>query len=243
MTANRSASRLLLLVWLVAEVTTIAVAQTPPTKAESEPKGTRTLYLIRHGDYDHEDERDPDIGKALVPLGVAQARLVAARLRGMPVHWDALYSSPMTRARQTAQILAEDLDLKIQSSLLLRECIPPTWRKDIMAEESIEDLASCRRQIEAAFAKYFIPSPEKDRHEIISGHGNVIRYLVTRALGVDTKSWLGMSIGNCSLTEIVVFADGSMKVLSFSDVGHIPPNLQTRTAPGSPRNLDIPALK
>ena len=38
--------------------------------SETESTGVRTLYLIRHGDYDHEDDRDPDVGKALVPLGV-----------------------------------------------------------------------------------------------------------------------------------------------------------------------------
>ena len=49
-------------------------------------KGTRTLYLIRHGQYDHDDKRDPDIGKNLVSLGIAQSRLVATRLRSLPVN-------------------------------------------------------------------------------------------------------------------------------------------------------------
>jgi hypothetical protein len=43
----------------------------------TETKGVRTLYLIRHGQYDHDDDRDPDIGKALIPLGIAQSKLVA----------------------------------------------------------------------------------------------------------------------------------------------------------------------
>jgi len=71
-------------------------------------------------------------------------------------------------------------------------------------------------------------------------HGNVIRYFVTRALDVDTEAWLGMSIGNCSLTTISVAADGSTKLLCFSDIGHLPPNLVTRTSPGVLRDLTVP---
>ena len=205
--------------------------------------GVRTIYLIRHGEYDIEDERDPFVGKALVPLGVAQARLVGARLRGMPVNFTSLSSSTMTRARQTALVIGEEFpDLQLESSALISECTPPTWRQDVMEDETAEDLASCTKQLEEAFPIYFAPSPGADRHDIVVCHGNVIRYFVTKALKVDTEAWLGMSIANCSLTVITVKADGSMKLLSFSDSGPIPPNLTTRTAPGVPVDLQIPGV-
>jgi len=203
--------------------------------------GVRTVYLIRHGEYDSDDESDPTVGKALVPLGVAQARLVGARLRGMPVTFTSLHSSTMTRARQTAVVIGHEFpELQLQPSALVSECTPPTRRKDIMVGETPEDLEACTRQLEEAFPVYFAPSPEADRNDIVVCHGNVIRYFVTRALGVDTEAWLGMSIANCSLTVITVEANGSMKVLSYSDSGHIPPNLTTRTAPGRPVDLIIP---
>ena len=203
--------------------------------------GVRTIYLIRHGDYDQDDERDPDVGRALVPLGVAQARLVAARLRGLPVEFSSLHSSTMTRARETALVIGEEFpELELRTSTLLRECLPPTWRKDVMAEEDPADIVACQETLEKAYPVYFKPSPEADQHDVIVCHGNVIRYFVTKVLGVDTESWLRMSIGNCSLTVVVINADGSMKLLSYGDVGHIPPNLQTRTAPGGPRDLKVP---
>ena len=203
--------------------------------------GVRTIYLIRHGEYDSDDESDPTVGKALVPLGVAQARLVGARLRGMPVTFTSLHSSTMTRARQTAVVIGEEFpDLQLQSSALISECTPPTRRKDIMEGETPEDLDACTRQLEKAYPIFFAPSPDADRHDIVVCHGNVIRYFVTRALGIDTEAWLGMSIANCSLTVITVEADGLMKLLSYSDSGHIPPNLTTRTAPGRPVDLIIP---
>ena len=203
----------------------IAPAFVAPVAAET---GSRTLYLVRHGNYDWEDERDPDVGKALVPLGVAQARLVATRLRMLPVRMTGLYSSTMTRARQTAQVVHEDFpELEWIRSRRIRECTPPTWRKDIASKHDAEELKECSRILQEAFDEFFVPSPAGDRHDIVVCHGNVIRYFVTRALGVDPEAWLGMSVGNCSLTVIRVNPDASMKLLMIGDVGHIPPNLQT----------------
>ena len=146
----------------------------------------------------------------------------------------------MTRAFETARVVGEDLGLEVETARNLRECTPPTRREDIMADETAEDLAACKTQIDEAFAEYFVPSLEGERHEVVVAHSNIIRSFVVSALGVDPLSWLGMSIGNCSLTVIQVQPDGAMKVLTFSDVGHIPPNLQTRTSPGQPRDLEVP---
>ncbi len=210
--------------------------------AEPAGDGVRTVYLIRHGDYDSADERDADVGKALTPLGVAQARLLGARLRGMPVEFTSLTSSTMTRARQTALVIGEELPkLALTSTPELSECTPTTWREDVMADEKPEDVAACDARLDEAFAAYLTPSPEADRHDLVVCHGNVIRWFVTRALKVDPHAWLGMSIANCSLTVITVKPDGAMKVLSFSDSGHLPPNLETRTSPGVNRSLLVPA--
>jgi len=135
----------------------------------------------------------------------------------------------MTRARQTAMIINQDFpELELQQTRLIRECTPPTWREDIMEREEPEDLKICTDNLDAAFSKYFIPSPdEEDRNDIIVCHGNVIRYFVTKVLKVETMSWLQMTTGNCGLTVVRIKPDGSMKLVSFNDMGHIPPNLRT----------------
>lgn len=192
--------------------------------------GVRTIYLIRHGDYDHEDNREPDVGKGLIPLGIAQARLVSARLLSLPIKITSLHSSTMTRARQTALIINQDFPhLQLLQSKLLRECTPPTWRKDISDEVPPPVLLKCKTTLDEAFSIYFTPSPLIDQHDIIVCHGNVIRYFVTKVLKINSMSWLGMIISNCSITMIKIYADGSKKLLSFNDVGHIPPNMQTAT--------------
>lgn len=187
--------------------------------------GVRILYLIRHGEYNQKDPRSPFVGKGLVPLGIAQARLVAARLRTYPVKFDSLYSSTMTRAVETAMVINQDFPyLKLKESPLLSECTPPSWRlKHIDPEEAKE----CEERLDRAFKKFFIPSDSGNKNDIIVCHGNVIRYFVTKVLGVDTRSWLNMSIFNCSLTVVKIYYTGRMKLFSYNDVGHIPPNMQT----------------
>jgi hypothetical protein len=59
----------------------VLILGAPLADAGEKTDGVRTLYLIRHGEYDHADDRDPDVGKALVPLGVAQARILGAAAR------------------------------------------------------------------------------------------------------------------------------------------------------------------
>ena len=208
--------------------------------------GTRTLYLIRHGEYDQTDERDAFTGRELTSLGIAQAKLLAARLKTMPVEFTSLTSSTMTRARQTAMVINQEfLELDLKQDSLIYECTPPTWREDVMADESESELITCKENIEQAFKKYFVPSPdENDRHDLIVCHGNVIRYLVTKVLKVDTMSWLQMSISNCSLTIIRIKPDGSKKLDAFSDYGHIPENMRTFTGGDNElKALGIPSFK
>jgi len=208
--------------------------------------GIRTIYLIRHGEYDQTDTSDSDVGKKLTPLGIAQARLLSSRLKEMPVEFTSLTSSTMTRARETAMVINQDFpELQLQQSTLIRECTPPTWRKDIIADETESDLNMCVENLEKAFREYFVPSPDdKDRNDIIVCHGNVIRYFVTKVLRVDTMAWLQMSITNCSLTIIRILPDGSMKLATYGDMGHIPPNMQTETGGNnSPKELAIPENK
>jgi serine/threonine-protein phosphatase PGAM5 len=208
--------------------------------------GIRTIYLIRHGEYDQSDTSDSDVGKKLTPLGIAQARLLSNRLKGMPVEFASLTSSTMTRARETATVINQDFPkLKLQQSDLIRECTPPTRRKDIMKETDSLELIECKANLEKAFEEIFIPSPDsRDRNDIIVCHGNVIRYFVTKVLNVDPMSWLQMSITNCSLTIIRVLPDGTMKLDTFSDYGHIPENMRTYTGgDNESKELTIPVSK
>jgi serine/threonine-protein phosphatase PGAM5 len=198
----------------------------------------RTIYLVRHGEYDHQDPRPEEVGRGLVAIGVAQSRLLGARLRASGIHFDAFDASPLTRARQTAELLAEDLPgIPLRIVPDLAECTPPTRRVEVVADEPPADLEACKEKLDRLFAARFVPSPDHELSELLVAHGNVIRYFVTRALGVDTLAWLEMSVHNASLTVIRVEADGRFKVLAVGDSGHLPLGLTTGATGDPERDL------
>jgi len=75
------------------------------------------LYLIRHGATANNRARPPRLqGRRTDPglsdEGFQQARATAALLGG--AHVDAVYSSPLLRARQTAEVIGEPHDLAVE---------------------------------------------------------------------------------------------------------------------------------
>jgi serine/threonine-protein phosphatase PGAM5 len=189
--------------------------------AQSQPGGVRTLYLIRHGAYVAERNADPQLGPGLTPLGIAQARLVAARLNGSGVSFDSMTVSPLQRARDTAAVMHETLSkVPLTQSPLLRECTPTL--PEAAEGEVARERAACTKQLDQAFAQFLVPAPAAERNDILVAHGNVIRYLTMKALKVDAPVWAALSVAHASLTVIEVRPDGSARVLAVGDNGHIP---------------------
>ena len=226
--------RLLLMLLCLLPVVSIGATEAP---------ATRTIVLVRHGYYLPDAKADSKLGPHLAPIGVAQAHLAGARLAALPERFDAMYVSPVQRARDTAAVIAGDFPGRhFEVVDDLAECTPPTRRTEVTADEKPADLAACAKQFDRLFARYFKPAQGHAQTELMVCHGNVIRNMVVRALGVDSKAWLEMSVGNASITRILVEADGRFKVISVGDVGHIPPSLRTGATGDAERSLAIPAL-
>lgn len=203
----------------------------------------REIVLVRHGNYIEDPSIDERIGPGLSPLGVAQAHLAGAQLAGLNTRFDLMLVSPMRRARDTAAIIGLDFPGRhFEVVDDLAECTPPTRRTEVIADEKPADLAACKARLDRVFATYFHPAAGHQQADLLVCHGNVIRYLVTRALGVDTATWLEMSVGHASLTRIRVEADGRFKVISIGDVGHLPTTLRTGATGDPQRSLAVPAL-
>lgn len=222
----------------------LAIAAPAPA-AEPDSTAMRTIVLVRHGNYAADPAIPESIGPPLSPIGVAQARLVGAALEGLPLQFDHLYASPMQRARNTAAVIADDFPgRKFEVIDDLAECTPPTTRTEVTKDEKPADLIACKDKLDRVFARFFKPATAAgDQAEMLVCHGNVIRYLVTRALGVDTSAWLQMSVGHASITTIRIEPDGRFKVIAVGDVGHIPPNMRTGSTGDPARTLAIPMLQ
>jgi phosphohistidine phosphatase len=74
------------------------------------------LYLLRHGDAGERNAEGytTDAARTLTPKGIKRTRQLANALRQMEISFDAIYSSPLIRAQQTAEIIARSLQLEKQ---------------------------------------------------------------------------------------------------------------------------------
>lgn len=108
------------------------------------------VYLLRHGEADYAQIRGrgwPGPAADLAPLtarGTKQAVTAAGRLSAAGV--TALVSSPMTRALQTAGLVAAHLGLPLQVDVDLREWLPDdtfSWRSYAEVQAAGEDFERC----------------------------------------------------------------------------------------------------
>jgi phosphohistidine phosphatase len=72
------------------------------------------VYILRHGDaVEHGDPRFAENERPLTSKGVRETTRLAKMLRDKEISFDALLSSPLTRARQTAEIVATRVEEKV----------------------------------------------------------------------------------------------------------------------------------
>ncbi len=78
------------------------------------------VYLIRHGLAENPGDNTPDEKRQLTKEGVEKTRKVANRLHHLNIHFELILTSPLERARQTADILqTAGLGHKIKESTSL----------------------------------------------------------------------------------------------------------------------------
>lgn len=182
----------------------------------------------------------------MTKVGREQAQATAGRLKEQlkDCTIDSILVSPLTRARETADIIKTqfpDVPLKIIEGAA--EGVPilpsPACRSVPLTKDDVDKDSP---RINAAFEELFFRPPpiaantplldrgEEDDHTttiVVVCHGNVIRYWLCRALQFPTKGWLRMAVGNCGVSVVSVSEEGSVSCEGIGDVGHIPAHKQT----------------
>jgi probable phosphoglycerate mutase len=188
-----------------------------------------TILLARHGETDWNSERRWQ-GHADQPLNEAgreQARELAESLAGRGV--DAIYSSDLLRAHETARIVAERLGLFVEVDAGLREVDVGDWAGHVHSEIERSDPEGFRRwraggkgwnggesyeQMGARVVATVLRIAERHAGEtlLIVTHGGSIRACRATAAGLEYAasrvSAIG-SMGNCEVAELHI-ADGRL---------------------------------
>lgn len=95
-----------------------------PVPAEPSPRRALRLYLVRHAIAAERGEAWPDDSKRpLTSKGITRMRAVARGLRELDVTLDAILTSPLERAKQTAELLAASM--KPAPPVMILEALAP----------------------------------------------------------------------------------------------------------------------
>ncbi len=94
------------------------------------------LYLLRHGvAYDRENWRGKDDGlRPLTDEGIVAMKREARSIGQMKLKLDAVITSPLVRARDTARIVAKTLDMKVDENPLLKPGFDLQALDDLLAQ-------------------------------------------------------------------------------------------------------------
>lgn len=181
----------------------------------------KTIILLRHGQYESKPVQ------RLTALGRQQAVLAGKRLAQYSI--TKIYSSNMPRAQETARIVNRRLKKSLEESELLCECVPgfPMKERKKHGFTDAKKLARAKKQADQAFKKFFQFS-KTSQTELLVCHGNIIRYLICKSLGIETDTWTKFDIKQCGLCIVELDSKTKkMMVITHGDVGHIPLKLQS----------------
>jgi broad specificity phosphatase PhoE len=192
------------------------------------------LVLVRHGRPD-EDERARPHDPPLRADGRAQAEAVASRLVQEGI--TRIVSSPMARAVQTAQPLADRLGLPIElmegwaeadrhveryrSTETLRALGSTEWNRFLADPIAYfgGDAAAFRGDVLGALAAT-IGDSGKDAHVAVFTHGLPINVVLSHALGLERI--IHFAPGYASMTRLRALHAGTIGVSSVNERGHLP---------------------
>ncbi|HEX5017657.1 MAG TPA: bifunctional RNase H/acid phosphatase [Actinomycetes bacterium] len=201
-----------------------------------------TTHLLRHGETVHTAEKrfsgsggdDPPLND----VGIEQARLAGKHLAASGGA-DVIVTSPMTRTRQTADIVAEHLGAEVVVENDLRECNFGSWDGQTFAEVQASD----QEALDAWLASTAVAPPGGESFDdvevrvraardrileefegstlVVVTHVTPLKTLLRLALDAPSHAYFRLEIKPASLSTIAWFGDGNVSVRSVNEVPHL----------------------
>ena len=200
------------------------------------------FYFLRHGETAW-NAQGRLCGRTDVPLsdaGRRQAQLLALRLRAISI--DALYSSPLSRALETAYLIGKALGLGPVVDNRLAELNYGTWEGRTF--EEIERATPAAYQAWDADPAHLAPpqgesgmeliqrvmpflTEAAQRHEqrnvVVVCHKTVCRLLACHILGVPLAEYRRCITVDNAAINILEAVEGEWRVVTLNDTCHLPP--------------------
>ena len=197
------------------------------------------ILLVRHGETaltaEHRFQGSSDEG--LNTRGQQQAAALANRLADEPLA--AIYSSALTRARQTASAIAEAHALLVITDERLGEMCFGNWEGHTYAElrqryplglrywehnqlkvapPGGETLRGFANRVGGAL--YDLRRAHETGSIVVCAHGGVLKLILCRALGLPPTAYWQFTIQPASVTELSFYNEGGV-LTSLNDTQHL----------------------
>lgn len=198
------------------------------------------IYFVRHGETDWNKERKIQ-GQVDIPLnefGRHLARETANGLRDVP--FDVCFTSPLERARETAQIILQGRDvpiledkriLEMNFGVLEGKCcskegwdVPDSFQMffddpvHYQAPEGGEDFQAVRKRTGDFLNWLFAQEQYRDSTVLVTTHGAAMAGLLNNLKKKPLAEYWGVGVHkNCGVTEVEV-TDGRIEIISENKV-------------------------
>lgn len=191
------------------------------------------IVLVRHGRtaLNASGRLQGRVDEPLDAVGREQAERVAARLRPLLVENDLVISSPLVRARSTAETLGRSIDVDerwIEMSYGVYDGVKQsdvaahvwsTWRRDPhFAPDGGESLIEVTERVHRACDE--LREQALDRRIVVVSHVSPIKAAIAWALGTDPSSSWRMHLDTAAITRISVTPRG-VALISFNETHHL----------------------
>ena len=205
-----------------------------------------TVLLIRHGETEWNKlgkfQRCTDI--ALAGEGIKQAELLKNRLNGK---FDYIYASPLSRAFETANILASSTDKEVIIAPKIREInfgewegltiheiaekypeVFKAWRTDKTesyicgGDSSINNAANRAKNCVLDIVK-----KHKGKKIVIVAHGGIIKAGLIGLFGWDMTMYHKMALGNTCINKLTFAEDLMPALITLNDTNHLNSEVKT----------------
>jgi broad specificity phosphatase PhoE len=181
-----------------------------------------TFLLIRHAAHDYLGRaiagRQPGIH--LNEMGRRQAQQLATRLSSLPI--DAIYSSPLDRAQETAEPVARRFDLPVRIAHEFTEFDFGDWTNRTFTElqndshwRAFNSFRSCTAapsgelmsEVEARMVRKIFELGDQHRYLAIFGHGDPIRAALAHFLGIHLDLFQRIEVDAASINVVELGQD------------------------------------
>ncbi|MCS6845218.1 MAG: histidine phosphatase family protein [Caldilineales bacterium] len=199
-----------------------------------------TLLLLRHGETEWNLTgrwQGQAADTPLTDLGRQQARIVAQRLRSYPIQ--AIYSSDLARAFETAQIVGEALGLAPIPEPGLRESdigawMGLTWEEIVarfpdevaamLAGQDVrrgggESFTELQARLGATAERIVARHPGQT--VLLVSHGAALRSLVAHVLGASLSQMHRLAIGGNTALSVVEAGPYGWYLVTYNDTSHL----------------------